>query len=105
MTVYHGVLPYSTQIRVWDVFMAQGRDALLLVAVAILRVLDAQRYDERTSDILDFVSMQILPEDDNAMLTWIRHVMKDPAVQSCIAKSRADWKRLVELGKDVEEFV
>ena len=49
--------------------------------------------------------MQILPEDDNAMLTWIRHAMKDPAVQSCIAKSRADWKRLVELGKDVEEFV
>lgn len=105
MTVYHGVLPYSTQMRVWDVFMAQGRDALLLVAVAILRVLDAQCYDEHTSDILDFVSMQILPEDDNAMLTWIRHAMKDPAVQSCIAKSRTDWKRLVELGKDVEEFV
>ena len=105
LTVFHDALPHATQLRVWDIFMACGRDALLVVAVGLLRALDMERYASRTNDMLECLWSPFLPEDDDALLAWVQHTLHSRRVQTCIQQSRAEWSRLVEQGHDGSAFV
>lgn len=105
LTVFHDALPHATQLRVWDIFMACGRDALLVVAVGLLRALDMEEYSSRTNDMLEFLCSFFLPEDDDALLAWVQHTLQSRRVQTCIQQSRVEWSRLVEQGQDGSAFV
>jgi hypothetical protein len=43
ITLFANTVPYQTQLRLWDVFLLEGRDALVIAAVAILWVLKGEQ--------------------------------------------------------------
>lgn len=50
--------------------------------------------------VLSLLSSFFVPEDENALLTWIEKVFMDKALRSNMHQWRQDWKRLVAEGKD-----
>ncbi|WFD20815.1 hypothetical protein MCAP1_003069 [Malassezia caprae] len=105
MTLYSGVLPYATHLRVLDMFFHDGRDVLLLVAVAIVRVVDMRLAHDARLDLLEELSRPLLPESDDALCLWVQCAMHSPDVQACLSRARAAWAAHVEHGTDAAEFV
>ncbi|WFD24491.1 hypothetical protein MEQU1_003193 [Malassezia equina] len=105
MTLFSGVLPYATHLRVLDMFFLSGRDVLVLVAVAIVRVLDARLAREAHLDLLDELSRPMLPDSDDALCLWVQHAMQATDVQACLSRARTAWATHVDHGTDAAEFV
>jgi len=105
MTLYSGILPYATHLRVLDMFFHGGCDVLLLVAVAIVRVLDERLAHDAHLDLLEELSRPLLPESDDALCLWVQRAMHSPDVQACLSRARAAWAAHVEHGTDAAEFV
>lgn len=36
ITLFANSVPFQTQLRIWDAFLLEGRDVIIIVAVAIL---------------------------------------------------------------------
>ncbi|SHO79248.1 Similar to S.cerevisiae protein GYP5 (GTPase-activating protein (GAP) for yeast Rab family members) [Malassezia sympodialis ATCC 42132] len=105
MTLFSGVLPYATHLRVLDMFFHGGRNVLLLVAVAMVRVLDVRLAHDAHLDLLEELSRPMLPEDDDALCLWVQRAMHAADVQACLSRARAAWAALVDHGTDAAEFV
>ncbi|KAK7063904.1 rab-GAP TBC domain-containing protein [Favolaschia claudopus] len=102
ITLFSNSVPFQTQLRLWDVFLLEGTDLFVAVAVAIVWVYR----DHITSGaanfetILSLLSSFFVPEDEDSLLLWIEKVLGSKKLRSSMVQWRADWKQLVASGKD-----
>ncbi|KAH9923597.1 rab-GTPase-TBC domain-containing protein [Fomitopsis serialis] len=101
ITLFANSVPFQTQLRLWDAFLLEGHDIFVVVAVAIVWI----HRDHITSasasfeTVLSLLSSFFVPEDENALLSWVEKVVADKKLRSSMRQWRADWQRLVESGQ------
>jgi len=102
ITLFANSVPFQTQLRIWDVYFLEGRDVIVVAAVAILWALkDYLASPHATFEtILSLLSSFFVPEDEDAMLSWVRTTLENKAIRAEMAKWRKSWKELVATGKD-----
>jgi len=102
ITLFANSVPFQAQLRLWDAFLLEGHDIFVIVAVAIVWVYR----DHITSSsanfesVLSLLSSFFVPEDENALLSWIEKVVSDKKMRDQMHAWRQEWKRLVKEGKD-----
>ncbi|TFK68231.1 RabGAP/TBC [Pluteus cervinus] len=102
ITLFTNSVPFQTQLRLWDVFLLEGADVFVAVAVAIVWVYR----DNITSNsanfetVLSLLSSFFVPEDEDVFLSWIEKTLGDKKLRSSMRKWREDWKALVAAGTD-----
>lgn len=92
------VLPFSTQLRVWDLFLYGGKDALILTSTAIIWVLRVH-ITKKSADFettLSLLSSFFVPEDEDAFIRWIGKMLKRKDVRDALEKWKADFRRQEE---------
>ncbi|RDB29361.1 hypothetical protein Hypma_016119 [Hypsizygus marmoreus] len=102
ITLFSNSVPFQTQLRLWDAFLLEGYDVFVAVAVAIVWVYRDQITSASASfeTVLSLLSSFFVPEDEDALLTWIGRMLGDKKLRSNMLKWKADWKALVASGKD-----
>ncbi|KAJ7070673.1 rab-GTPase-TBC domain-containing protein [Mycena amicta] len=102
ITLFSNSVPFQTQLRLWDAFLLEGPDLFVAVATAIVWVYR----DHITSaaanfeTILSLLSSFFVPENEDALLLWIERALGDRKLRANMVQWRADWKALVDAGKD-----
>lgn len=101
ITLFANSVPFQAQLRLWDAFLLEGHDVFIVVAVAIVWVYRDHITSESASfeTVLSLLSSFFLPEDENALLSWIEKVIADQKLRSSMQGWRQEWKRLVADGK------
>jgi len=101
ITLFANTVPFQTQLRIWDAFFYEGRDLIIVVALSILWVLrDYLASREATFEtILSLLSSYFVTEDENALLSWIRHTLDDSKLRADMSRWRQEWKDLVNRGE------
>ena len=122
ITLFANTVPFQTQLRLWDVFLLEGRDVFVIVAVAIVWVLRGSfssqpansdlfhlicfsfvcfNTDHLTSaqanfeTVLSLLSSFFVPEDEDALLKWIDHALGDKKLREDMSRWRMEWRGLV----------
>jgi hypothetical protein len=102
ITLFANSVPFQTQLRLWDVFLFEGQDVFVAVAVAIVWVYR----DNITSGaanfetVLSLLSSFFVPEDEDALLSWIEKMLGNKKLRSSMNRWRVEWRNLVATGKD-----
>jgi len=102
ITLFANSVPFQTQLRLWDVFLFEGQDVFVAVAVAIVWVYR----DNITSGaanfetVLSLLSSFFVPEDEDALLSWIEKMLGNKKLRLSMRRWREEWKNLVATGKD-----
>ncbi|TFY69207.1 hypothetical protein EVJ58_g548 [Rhodofomes roseus] len=101
ITLFANSVPFQTQLRLWDAFLLEGHDIFVVVAVAIVWVYRDHITSASASfeTVLSLLSSFFVPEDENALLSWIEKVVADKKLRSSMRQWRQDWQRLVESGQ------
>ncbi|CAE6422700.1 unnamed protein product [Rhizoctonia solani] len=101
ITLFANTVPYQTQLRLWDVLLLEGRDVLVVAAVAILWVLkdhiSAPQANFET--ILSLLSSTFVLEDEDALFRWMERLLSDTRLRQEMDSWRVEWARLVAEGK------
>lgn len=102
ITLFANSVPFQTQLRLWDVFLLEGYDVFIAVALAIVWVYR----DHITSaaanfeTVLSLLSGFFVPEDEDVLLGWIEKLLGDARVRSAMRGWRSEWRELVKQGKE-----
>ncbi|KAI9570125.1 rab-GTPase-TBC domain-containing protein [Boletus coccyginus] len=102
ITLFANSVPFQTQLRIWDAFLLDGQDVFVAVAVAIVWVYR----DHITSSsanfetVLSLLSSFFVPEDDDALLSWVEQFLSDKKLRARIHSWRRDWHQLVASGNE-----
>ncbi|WFD39851.1 uncharacterized protein MJAP1_002832 [Malassezia japonica] len=105
MTLFSGVLPFSTQLRLWDAFLLDGHDVVTLAAVAIVQTLEPRLSTPPTDWLVEALSAPILPDDDDAFLHWIGARVHEPRTAAAIRDARRAWAARCAAGTADAEFL
>ncbi|CBQ68826.1 conserved hypothetical protein [Sporisorium reilianum SRZ2] len=101
ITLFSNSMPFETQLRVWDAWLLDGQDVVSLVAVAIIwahrGVILAERADFET--ILSALSSFFVPQDDDALLFWVREALGRRDVRGTMKRARDEYARKVAAGE------
>ncbi|UZJ52712.1 hypothetical protein CBS101457_002032 [Exobasidium rhododendri] len=100
ITLYTNVLPFSTQLRLWDCYLLQGKDLLVVIAVAILWSLREDLMEGGFETAMKSLTREFIPIDDDTFLNWIFQVMERDDNRKVMRKARLDYRRLVKEGKE-----
>ncbi|KAF9072722.1 rab-GTPase-TBC domain-containing protein [Rhodocollybia butyracea] len=102
ITLFSNSVPFQTQLRLWDAFLLDGEDVFIAVAVAIVWVFRDQITSGAANfeTILSLLSSFFVPEDENALLSWVEKTLSDKKLRSNMAQWRRDWQALVAAGKE-----
>ncbi|KAJ3506344.1 hypothetical protein NLJ89_g6917 [Agrocybe chaxingu] len=79
ITLFANSVPFQTQLRLWDVFLLEGYDLFVAMAVAIVWVYR----DHITSasanfeTVLSLLSSFFIPENEDALMSWIEATLGD----------------------------
>lgn len=95
ITLFVNVLPFSTQLRVWDLFLYGGKDALILTATALIWVL-RPHITKPSADfetILSLLSSFFVPQDEDAFIRWIGKMLKREDVKSALDKWKLEFQQ------------
>lgn len=107
ITLFANSVPFQTQLRLWDAFLLEGPDVFLFMAIAIVWVYR----DHITSDaanfetVLSLMSAFFVPEDEDALLSWIDKALSEKKVRTQMLEWRADWAKLVARGEHTEALL
>lgn len=99
ITLFTNVLPFATQLRLWDAYFFQGRDVLVVAAVAILWSLRIELIDGSFERCMGLLGREFVPVDDDLLLNWIYLVMQREDTRKCLTAARKEWSVIVESGK------
>lgn len=101
ITLFSNSIPFETQLRVWDAWLLDGQDVISLVALGILwahrSVILAPNADFET--ILSALSSFFVPEDDDALLFWVKDALARKDVRSTIRNARQEYRRKMQNGE------
>ncbi|THG98954.1 hypothetical protein EW145_g7345 [Phellinidium pouzarii] len=102
ITLFANSVPFQTQLRLWDVFLLEGRDVFVITAVAIVWVLKDHLTASQASfeTMLSLLSSFFVPEDEDALLKWIERALDDKKLRADMVQWRQQWQRLVADKKD-----
>lgn len=97
ITKFYNVVPFETQLRLWDIYFFLGRDVLPLFAVAILYGLSMTTFKgpERNYDfehLMSHLNHFYVPESDDRLFRWIGQLVVNKKISSEIQKARREWK-------------
>lgn len=114
ITLFANTVPFQTQLRLWDVFFLEGKDALVMASVGILWVfrgneafvrpskLDSQQpffsdtFQSPNSSfetILSLLSSFFVPEDEDKLLSWMETALNDWKLREKMKQWRAEWQQ------------
>ncbi|KAG9313937.1 RabGAP/TBC [Chiua virens] len=102
ITLFANSVPFQTQLRLWDAFLLDGQDVFIAVAIAIVWAFR----DHITSSsanfetVLSLLSSFFVPEDDDALLSWLEQFLSDKKLRAQMHAWRQDWRQLVAAGKE-----
>ncbi|CAE6501314.1 unnamed protein product [Rhizoctonia solani] len=101
ITLFANTVPYQTQLRLWDVFLLEGRDVLVIAAVAVLWVLKDHICAPQANfeTILSLLSSTFVFEDEDALFRWMERLLTDTRLRREMDSWRVEWARLVAEGK------
>lgn len=93
--MFVNVLPFSTQLRVWDLFLLWGKDALVLTSTAIIWTLRHHLSQPSTDfeKILSLLSSYFVPADEDAFVRWIGKMVRRDDVKRSIDIAKAEYTR------------
>lgn len=119
ITLFANSVPFQTQLRLWDVFLLEGQDLFIAVAVAIVwiyrgkfhlllmrSILIVSFLDNITTatanfeTILSLLSSFFVPENEDSLLLWIEKMLGDRKLRTTMGRWREEWRNLVATGKD-----
>ncbi|KAG9007843.1 hypothetical protein FRB93_007234 [Tulasnella sp. JGI-2019a] len=102
ITLFANTFPFQTQLRLWDAFILEGRDAIVVIALAIIWVLREHLASAQATfeTILSLLSSFYVAEQEDALLSWISRALGDKKLRASMVKWRVDWGELVKSGKD-----
>ncbi|EPQ60225.1 RabGAP/TBC [Gloeophyllum trabeum ATCC 11539] len=102
ITLFANSVPFQTQLRLWDVFLLEGYDIFVVVAISIVWVYRDHITSSSASfeTVLSLLSSFFVPEDDDALLSWIGKVLDDKKLRANMQQWRQEWKQLVATGQD-----
>jgi len=102
ITLFATTVPFQTQLRLWDAFLLDGSDCLVVTAVAIVWTLKEHFISKAANfeTILSLLSSFFVPESEDEFMRWILKVMTDKNVRADIARWRAEWGDLVQRGAE-----
>ncbi|KLT38608.1 RabGAP/TBC [Cutaneotrichosporon oleaginosum] len=107
ITLFVNVVPFNVQLRLWDAMFLDGIDVMIIAVIALLwayrRELAHPSADFES--ILSLLSSYYVPEDDDAMLEWMRRLLWQPGVRDLITHWRREWRRKVEQGVAMEALL
>ncbi|SYW80374.1 related to GYP5 - GTPase-activating protein for Ypt Proteins [Ustilago bromivora] len=101
ITLFSNSIPFETQLRVWDAWLLDGQDVITMVAVGIIwahrGVVLAEGADFEM--ILSALSSFFVPEDDDALLFWVRDALARKDVRMTIKNAREEYRGKVRDGE------
>lgn len=100
ITLFTNVLPFSTQLRIWDCYLLQGQDLLVIVSIAILWSLRDHIIGGNFENVMNLLTREFLPVDDDILLNWVFVVMEREDTRRRIKAARAEYADLKRLGKE-----
>ncbi|KAI5829295.1 RabGAP/TBC [Schizophyllum commune Tattone D] len=102
ITLFVTSLPFQTVLRLWDCWLLEGRDVWVILAAAVVRVFRDHIIAPGASfeSILSLLSSFFVPEDEDALLTWMSKMLADTKLRQSMAEWRRTWAGLVKEGKD-----
>jgi len=107
ITLFANSIPYQTHLRLWDVFLLEGPDLFVIVAVSIIWVhrdrITAESANFET--VLSLLSSFFVPENEDVYLNWIGKVAENKKMRSKMQSWRTEWKGLVASGRDGEALL
>ncbi|KAL1918479.1 uncharacterized protein VTP21DRAFT_3139 [Calcarisporiella thermophila] len=95
ITIFAGVVPHSTLLRVWDVFMLEGFDVLFFVAVALLKLRYLRLMRIRNSEaMLEFLGSQFLARsyEEDRLMRWVRKMYEKAKAEKTVRLLRRDYR-------------
>lgn len=102
ITLFVNVVPFNTQLRLWDALFLDGYDVMVLAVLGLLwayRPLLAHKHANFES-ILSLLSSYFVLEDEDAYLDWMRRVLHTGGVREQITNWRREWRGLVARGEE-----
>lgn len=100
ITLFSNSIPFETQLRVWDAWLLDGQDVITLVAVAIIWAHRGVILESRADfeSILSALSSFFVPDDDDALLFWVKDALSRKDVRTTIRNARDEYRRIVQRG-------
>ncbi|TXT15638.1 hypothetical protein VHUM_00141 [Vanrija humicola] len=97
ITLFVNTVPFNTQLRIWDALFLDGYDVMVCAVLAILWAYrDLLASPKATFEsILSLLSSFYVPEDEDALLNWIRRFLWAPGTRDRIQFWRREWRGLV----------
>lgn len=99
ITLFTSVLPFSTQLRLWDAYFYQGKDLLVVAAVAILWSLRSQLLTGGFESCMNLLTGEFIPIDDDIFLNWVYHVLQRDETHKCLDSARHQYRLLMQQGQ------
>jgi len=102
ITLFTNSFPYQMQLRIWDAFLLEGQDVIVLFAIAIMWALKDYLASPKASfeTILSLVSSFFVPEDEDVVILWVRKLTEIKGLRSSMSEWREKWRALVASGQD-----
>lgn len=102
ITLFANSVPYQMQLRIWDVFLLEGQDIIVLFAIAILWALKEYLASPQATfeTVLSLVSSFFVPEDEDVVVLWVRKLAEVKDLRSSMSEWRTKWRALVASGQD-----
>ncbi|KAI0249549.1 rab-GTPase-TBC domain-containing protein [Lactifluus subvellereus] len=105
ITLFANSVPFQTHLRLWDVFLLEGPDLFVIVAVSIIWATEVGLAHITTDSanfetVLSLLSSFFVPEDEDVYLNWIAKVAGNKKIRSAMQSWRAEWKKLVASGRE-----
>lgn len=133
ITLFSTTLPFQTQLRVWDAFLLEGPDLMIIVSLAIVwsfrgafvrrplsqrgpstDVFAASLWplaenlaaaDANFETILSLLSSFFVPGDDDAFMRWIQSTLALKGLRSRITGWRREWQELLAQGTAMDTLL
>ncbi|PVG01819.1 hypothetical protein CPB86DRAFT_834206 [Serendipita vermifera] len=107
ITLFANTVSYQTQLRLWDAYFLEGKDVLVLMAVAILWAFKDNLLSPSASfeSILSLLSSFYVVEDEDALMVWLHKAMSDTKLRRDLKTWRAEWKDLVKNEKEKDALL
>ncbi|ESK97713.1 gtpase activating protein [Moniliophthora roreri MCA 2997] len=102
ITMFANTVTFQTQLRMWDAFLLEGKDVFVVLAVGVVWVFRDQITSSAANfeTVLSLLSSFFVPEDENALLSWVEKAMGDKKLRANMSRWRTEWGQLVKDGKE-----
>jgi len=102
ITLFANTIPFQTQLRLWDAFLLEGQDLIVVMALYVVWATKDHILSKTASfeTILSLLSSFFILESEDHLMTWIFNVMNDKALRAEMNHLRSVWQSLVERGEE-----